>query len=144
MSGIKTAFKLHLGQYQEKHLREYLVVKGYSNITVFKNERAFTDLVLHAQAVILDVQNTTLLQAVAEKKSVFLLTRHSHLTESAMSFLAKRVYVAENLVNLPPQSRDTSMEIRSWRIRILSMQSSWSSTGSTEQTGKWWNGCSPS
>lgn len=96
-SGRKTAFKLHPGQYQEKHLREYLGVKGYSNITVFKNERAFTDLALHAQVVILDVQSTTLLQAVAAKKPVFLLTRHAKLTGNAMSALVKRAYCAETL-----------------------------------------------
>jgi len=96
-SGKKVAFKLHPGQYQERHLREYVVREGPANITVFKDERTFQDLALHAGAVVLDCPSTTLLEAIAGKKPVFTLTRHAKLTESAMSALVKRAYCTSDL-----------------------------------------------
>lgn len=96
-SGRKIAFKLHPGQYQERHIREYLAGKGDATITVIRNERTFPDLALHAAMVILDCPSTTLLQSVAAKKPVFALTRHANLTEKAMSALGKRAYCTEDL-----------------------------------------------
>ena len=56
----------------------------------------FTPLLFSvADAVIIDIPSTTLLQAIACKKPVFCLTRHLKLEDDAMEMLKKRAVVAE-------------------------------------------------
>jgi len=95
-SGRKTVFKLHPGDSQSAHLREFLSEKGFPYITVVKNERSYTDLVRHAGAVVLDCPSTTLLEAVATKRDVLVLLKHVRLTEDATELLRKRAYLTED------------------------------------------------
>jgi hypothetical protein len=96
-SGKKTAFKLHPSQSSEENLYEFLEMRGYRNITPFKTERTFLDLLGRSETVVLDFPSTTLLQSVAAGKPVFVLTKHLKLTERALPVLGRRAWCTDDL-----------------------------------------------
>ena len=95
-SGRKTALKLHPGS-RDENLREYLETREYRNITVFREERTFPDLLRCCDVVVLDFPSTVLLQSIAAGKPVFVLTKHLALTRKAATLLARRAGCAEDL-----------------------------------------------
>ena len=97
---VRTAFKLHSGNYEEGHIRDFIREKGLGFISVIKSERSFQDLVDHSGLVVIDFPSTTLLQAVATKKPVFVLTRHLPLTADVKNLLRKRAYCCDDLDKL--------------------------------------------
>ena len=96
-SGKKAAFKLHPSTPREENLYEFLDTQGYRNITPFKTERTFLDLLRCSEMVVLDFPSTALLQSIAAGKPVFVLTKHLKLTNRALSLLAKRAWCADDL-----------------------------------------------
>lgn len=65
-------------------------LRDSKKLKVIKSEKSFMDLVSESSAVILDCPSTTLLQALAARKPVFVLTRHWELSEPAQTTLAER------------------------------------------------------
>jgi hypothetical protein len=94
-SGTTVAFKPHPRDCNEKHFKKFLEDKKIENITIIK-DMAFPELVACAGLVVIDTPTTTLLQAIATRKPVFVLTRHLHLNEDADKLLRKRVYCCES------------------------------------------------
>ena len=95
--GVKAAFKIHPGNYEDAHIHAFLRDRGYRNITVLKEEGPFRDLLDRSAAVALDFPSTTLLQAIATGKPVFALTRHLPLDTGAEALLRKRAICTGDL-----------------------------------------------
>jgi hypothetical protein len=95
-SGRSAVLKLHPGQYVSSHIREFIGSRGYTNISVIRNERTFPDLVGHARAVVIDCPSTTLLEAVAGGRDVLVLLRHVPLAGPARDLLRKRAYLDDD------------------------------------------------
>jgi len=91
------AFKIHPGQLQEEHIREYMSNGNYKNIEVFKNEKKYLNLLSESEIVVIDFPSTTLLQAIAAKKTIFVLLKHLTITDEAKKILRKRAYCSENI-----------------------------------------------
>ncbi|KQC04383.1 MAG: hypothetical protein APR53_03290 [Methanoculleus sp. SDB] len=98
--GLKTAFKLHPGRYYDHHLSEYVESKSYSCVTIIKNERSYTALLADADIVVIDFPSTTLLQALARGKTVFVLLRHLKFNTHAINLLKKCAYCSEDPAEL--------------------------------------------
>ncbi len=94
---VKTIFKLHPSQCNDEHIRDFLTERGYVNIRPIKREASYVDLLAKAPCVILDSPTTTLLQALAAKKTIFAYQGHIRFTEYARSLLDKRAYVGDDL-----------------------------------------------
>jgi hypothetical protein len=94
--GIKCTFKLHPGSPEDLHIREFVEREGFRHIRILKGEKTFTRLLGSAEMVILDFPSTTLLQAIAAGKTVFVLISHYTLTDEAARLLGKRAYVGRN------------------------------------------------
>ena len=90
-------FKLHPGTFQHRHFYEYIKERGFNKITIMKNERSFSSLLQNSEIIIIDYPSTTLLQAIASKKTVFVLLKHISMTDDAKKLLMKRAYCSENL-----------------------------------------------
>lgn len=94
--GLQAAFKLHPGKYYDRHLYEYVESKSYSTITVIKNERSYNALLAGTDVVVIDFPSTTLLQALAMGKTVFVLLRHLKFNTHAINLLKKCAYCSED------------------------------------------------
>lgn len=92
-----TVLKLHPGYYQHTHFAEYVKDKQYNHIKIVKNEPAFPFLLHNSDIIIIDFPSTTLLQAIASRKTVFVLLKHLTLTAKAQQLLKKRAFCSENL-----------------------------------------------
>ena len=92
-----TVLKLHPGDSQYSHFSDYVKENQFNNITLIKNEPSFPTLLHNSDIVIIDFPSTTLLQAIAAKKTVFVLLKHLTLTDKAQPLLKKRAYCSENL-----------------------------------------------
>lgn len=102
-SGVKTAFKLHPAPFHYENLREWLRARRYPNITIPEQDRpifrheGIPHLLQRSETVVLDFPSTTLLQALAAGKTVFVLTRHLILIPEARSLLERCAYVTDDL-----------------------------------------------
>jgi spore coat polysaccharide biosynthesis protein SpsF len=77
---------------------EFIRDRGYGNLTVVRDPgMSFADLLGDADTVIIDFPSTTLLQAIAAGKTVFVFTGHLRLGEKALALLQKRAYVRSDL-----------------------------------------------
>ena len=73
-------------------------MRGYGNIEVAHGSaRAFTGYLDDAGIVLIDFPSTTLLQAIAAGKTVFVLTRQVPLLPEALALLRKRVYCSPDI-----------------------------------------------
>jgi len=93
----KTAVRLHPAPRNNQHICEMIASFNYNNLTLKVNHFSFVDLVKRSDVVILDWPSTTLLQAIALRKTVFVLLKHIQLTDDAIILLKKRVYCCEDI-----------------------------------------------
>jgi len=92
-----TVLKLHPGYSQHPHFSEYIKDNQFKNIKLIKNKPSFPTLLHNSDIVIIDFPSTTLLQAIAAKKTAFVLLKHLTLTDKAQYLLKKRAYCSEDL-----------------------------------------------
>jgi hypothetical protein len=93
-----SVLKIHPGALSRAHIDEYIEDQGFGEkIRVIQREKSFEDLLSGADAVIIDFPSTSLLQALAAGKTIFVLTRHARLLEEAMALLRKRAYCTGDL-----------------------------------------------
>jgi hypothetical protein len=92
-----TVLKLNPGATCVEHFHEFIGARGYDRIQVIPGERTLPELLGEADTVIIDFPHTSLLQAIAAGKTIFVLTRHTLLSEEAMALLRKRAYCTGDL-----------------------------------------------
>jgi hypothetical protein len=93
----KAFLKLHPGASSRQHVDEYIENRGYNKNISVKQRDPLPELLANAGVVIIDFPSTTLLQAIAAGKTVFVLTRHIRLSEEATAMLRKRAYCSGDL-----------------------------------------------
>ena len=93
----KTVFKVHPGNFQNKHFYEYIIGKDFNHITIIKDGGSVSSLARISEIIIIDFPTTSMLQAIATKKKVFVLLKHLILTNKAKELLMKRAYCADDL-----------------------------------------------
>jgi hypothetical protein len=91
-----TVIKLHPGFTQCAHFSDYISDQGFTNIRLITNNPSFTSLLHESEIIIIDFPSTTLLQAIASRKTVFVLIRFLELTNTAKQLLKKRAYCADD------------------------------------------------
>jgi spore coat polysaccharide biosynthesis protein SpsF (cytidylyltransferase family) len=89
---VPVALKLHPSEKQDSHIYEFISKNQFDLISVYKNTGSFKDLMIKAEVVVIDWPTTSLLQAVATQKPVFVLLKHILLTEHAIQLLQKRAF----------------------------------------------------
>lgn len=89
---LKVAVKLHPNSKDDHVIYKYL---GEENIEIFKDERTYRDIMRHSKVVIVDYPSTTMLEAMAAGKEMFVLSDQVKLTEEQKELLRKRVYLYE-------------------------------------------------
>jgi len=100
LKGIKI-IKLHPNLfYALPALDKYCRSFKQQNVWTVRNEVLATLLFSIADAIIIDIPSTTILQAIACKKPIFCLTRHLKFGEKAVELLKKRVVLSETPENL--------------------------------------------
>lgn len=98
--GGKHIIKIHPASYPDDHIIRY-IQERYPHLMIRKKER-FISLLRDTNIVIVDFPSTTLLQAIAAGKTVFVLIEDKVLTPQAFTLLRKRAYcfrTAEELVS---------------------------------------------
>ena len=98
--GINTVFKLHPASCNDEHILQFLTKRAYSNILAVKRERSYLELLADENIVIIDFPSTTLLQAVAAHKTVFVLLKHLKITDVAENLLRNRAYCYDSVEEL--------------------------------------------
>jgi len=88
--------KLHPGFSQCSQISEFIRDKRFSRISLVKDDPSFPSLVHNSEIIVIDFPSTTLLQAIASKKTVFVLLKYLTLTDSAEQFLKKRAYCSKD------------------------------------------------
>jgi len=72
-------------------------VQNFSHVfRIVKNSPSFKELLPENHIIIIDMPTTTLLQAVATKKPIFVLMRHVGFADSSRKMLEKRVFCADD------------------------------------------------
>jgi len=89
--------KLHPSNIGTHPLQSYAVDRGYNHFKFIQGEKSFEELLLTADAVVIDLPFTTILQVLTTKKPVFAYTGHVHYNENAQRLLSKRAICCSNL-----------------------------------------------
>ena len=89
--------KLHPSAPDGEQFEEFIRRRGYENLTVRGARPSFAELLKEADTVLIDFPSTTLLQAIAAGKTVFVLTKHVSLNPEALAMLRKRAYCSGDL-----------------------------------------------
>jgi hypothetical protein len=90
--------KLHPSTTDGAQFEEFIRMRGYSGLDLVQGaKRSFTGLLEEAEVVIIDFPSTTLLQAIAAGKTIFVLTRYLSLSGPALATLQKRAYWSDDL-----------------------------------------------
>jgi len=92
--------KLHPGEMEDQHIKDFINLNKFNNITVYKREHSFCDLLGEADIIILDSPSTMLLEAIAMHKTIFVLLNFIKISEPAKELLKKRVYCIEDVNEL--------------------------------------------
>jgi len=95
--------KLHPGEKEDYHIREFIKNRNVNNFEIIKTERKFSELALESDIIILDCPSTILLEALAAKKTVFALFEFLIISDDAKRLLKKRAFVSENRKELRDQ-----------------------------------------
>lgn len=95
-SNKKVKIRLSPAQKNE-HIHDFISSRGYSNLNTDIEGFTYIDLTKRADIIIIDWPSTTLLQAIALRKTVFVLLKHIKLTDDAVRMLKKRAYCSENI-----------------------------------------------
>lgn len=90
-------FKVHPSTEDTRHFSEFIASGDGKQIQLIRAETSFEDLLAEADVVIIDFPSTTLLQAIATRKTVFVLLKHLMIADDAKSLLKKRAYCSEKL-----------------------------------------------
>jgi hypothetical protein len=90
--------KLHPGFSQCSQVSEFIQDRRFNRITLVKDNPSFISLLHSSDIIIIDLPSTTLLQAIASGKIVFVLLKYLTLTDTAERLLKKRAYCSENLI----------------------------------------------
>jgi len=95
---IELIVKLHpAAEYSEPPWVANLRLAG---VRIVKGEESFEDMLKKSEAIVLDFPSTTLLQAIATERPVFVLTSHCFFPEQAQLMLSKRAVTADNTGDL--------------------------------------------
>jgi hypothetical protein len=91
-------------------------MKKHTNIKVFKTEVSFCDLLDKSEIIILDGPSTVLLEAIAARKTIFVLLSFIKITDDAKELLKKRAFCSESISELLTQvqkylNRDTMDQV---------------------------------
>jgi hypothetical protein len=95
--------KLHPGEKEDYHIREFIRNENVKTVTIVKTERKFSELALESDIIILDCPSTILLEALAAKKTVFALFEFLMISDEARGLLKKRAFISENRKELLDQ-----------------------------------------
>ena len=82
---------------QNEHIHDFISSRGYGNLNTDMNGFTYVDLAKRSDVIIIDWPSTTLLQAIALRKIVFVLLKHITLTDEAVRMLKKRAYCSEDI-----------------------------------------------
>ena len=96
-SQIPTIFKLMPQKYETPLFSEYIKENEFNNISVVHFEKSFVDLLKDADIVICDYPSTPVIEAIAAKKTIFVLLSSPHLRQESLDLLKKRVFWCENV-----------------------------------------------
>lgn len=80
-----------------EHIHDFIKSKGYGNLNIEMKGFPYVDLAKRSEVIIIDWPSTTLLQAIALRKTVFVLLKHMKLTDEAARLLKKRTYCSDNI-----------------------------------------------
>lgn len=92
---VPAIFKIHPSTHNSQLFYNYLLGKKFKHIMIVRNEIRLDCLLVDASIVIIDFPSTTLLQAIAAKKTIFVLFKHITMTPRAKILLQKRAYCYE-------------------------------------------------
>lgn len=95
-SNKKVKIRLSPSQ-QNDHIHDFISSRGYDNLNTDMSGFTYVDLVKRSDVIIIDLPSTTLLQAIALRKTVFVLLKHIKLTDEAVRMLKKRAYCSEDI-----------------------------------------------
>jgi hypothetical protein len=95
-SNKKVKIRLSPSQ-QNEHIHDFISSRGYCNLNTDMKGFTYVDLAKRSDIIIIDWPSTTLLQAIALRKTVFVLLKHIKLTDEAVRMLKKRAYCSEDI-----------------------------------------------
>ena len=80
-------------------IRSYVEEKGFKNFSFIKQERSVLELILVADAIVIDLPFTTILQALTTVKPLFVYLGHVHYDDDACYLLGKRAIYSNDLTS---------------------------------------------
>lgn len=80
-------------------IRSYVEEKGFKNFSFIKQERSVLELISIADAIIIDLPFTTILQALTTVKPLFVYLGYVHYDEDACYLLGKRAIYSRDLID---------------------------------------------
>ena len=89
--------KLHPSNIGTHPLQSYAIDRGYNHFKFIQGEKSFEELLLTADALVIDLPFTTILQALTTKKQIFVYTGHVYYNKNAQKLLSKRAICCNNL-----------------------------------------------
>jgi len=89
--------KLHPSNIGTHPLQSYVVDRGYNHFKFIQGVKSFEELLLTADALVIDLPFTTILQALTTKKPIFVYTGHVYYNKNAQKLLSKRAICCNNL-----------------------------------------------
>jgi hypothetical protein len=95
-SGVAAILKLHPGEAHDRHISRYIVDHQLTSVSVVRGECSLQECLRQAGTVIIDFPSTTLLEALASGRVVFVLLTHFVLSEHAKALLKKRAYCSDD------------------------------------------------
>jgi len=96
-SNKKVKIRLAPAQQNDQHIHDFISSRGYGNLNTDMSGFNYVDLAKRSDVIIIDWPSTTLLQAIALRKIVFVLLKHIKLTDEAVRMLKKRAYCSEDI-----------------------------------------------
>lgn len=85
--------------YREPPLRSYAKDKGFDNLLFIRNEHSFTELLPATDIIVIDLPQTTLLQALTTSKPMFAYTGQLAIDEKSQRLLRQRTFCHPDLKN---------------------------------------------
>ena len=80
-------------------IRSYVEDKGFKNFSFIKQERSVIELILVADAIVIDLPFTTILQALTTVKPLFVYLGHIHFDDDACYLLGKRAIYSRDITS---------------------------------------------
>jgi len=91
-----TAVKIHPGTAIDVHFFNFITCNGFQRISVIRDQSTFPALAAASEIIVIDFPSTTLLQALASTKTLFVLLKYLTLTKNSRDLLMKRAFCSEN------------------------------------------------